>query len=131
MQKSSKDLKLSLVPGYEDDSETEEDSPRKINLQQKPLFPIAESSTEDSEKLSKRIELTAGSVRIYEYKKKEANLEANEEHSTAASGVENEPKESKEDLDNKANKFLDNIEMPSKGFQRKKRIAFDGELKFL
>lgn len=125
-----KDLNMSLVPGYDDDSEGEEETRKSTAV--KPLFPIAEASNSNSNsgKIAKNIETTTGKIRIYEYKNNESSNDAsekNEEESKVVEPTGEKPEEEKMDLETKANKFLENIDAPSKAFQRKKRIAFDGK----
>ncbi|OXU22635.1 hypothetical protein TSAR_013641 [Trichomalopsis sarcophagae] len=135
-QKSGKDLKLSLVPGYEDDSEGEDDgnSSSHSRKSSKPLFPISESaaSGEDSnsrDKLTKKIDTGTSKLRIYEYKNPEAASEVRQEdegnNSNDNNAAEDRQEESKLDQEAKTNKFLESIDAPTKAFQRKRRIAFD------
>ena len=126
----AKDLKLSLVPGYEDDSDGEEESPRKPH---KPLFPIPETSSASTDSNSaservKRLETNAGSIRIYDYRNTELEDKTEENINAAESNSgEDKPDESKLDTEAKANKFLESLDPPTKAFQRKRRIAFDGK----
>lgn len=139
---SRKELKVSLVPGYEDDSENEEEIPPATEV--KPLFPIAEyqsdkpvsSTTGDG--ILKKVETRqteTGCIRIFEYRNVEAektdttNTEAKElnkeTESSNNSELESRVSQPAQDLV-KVNKFLENLETSAKAFQRKKRIAFDG-----
>ncbi|XP_058796412.1 formin-binding protein 4-like [Phymastichus coffea] len=125
---SQKDVKMSLVPGYDDDSEGEEDTRKSSTI--KPLFPIAETShshNSNSGKVAKNIETNTGKIRIYEYKNSESNddEEKNDEDTKSNEATGDKPEDEKIDLESKANKFLESIDAPSKAFQRKKRIAFD------
>ncbi|XP_014221578.1 fibrous sheath CABYR-binding protein-like [Trichogramma pretiosum] len=118
-QNSSKNIRPSLV-GYEDDSEPEEDLPKKPN---KPLFPIAEKNVETSEKPAKQLE--TGSLKIYDYRNKDNSI-TDKSDGKLNDALENEKSdEHREESDSKTNKFLESIDMPSKGFKRKRRIAFD------
>lgn len=141
-QKSGKDLKLSLVPGYEDDSEGEEEasSGSHSRKSRQPLFPISESaaSAEDSysrDKIAKKIDTGSGKLRIYEYKNPEAASEVRQDdecnNSNDNNAAEERQEEGKPETEAKTNKFLESIDAPTKAFQRKRRIAFDGEISFL
>jgi hypothetical protein len=119
----AKELKLSLVPGYEDDSEGEEEV---TNPNSTPLFPIAQT---DGFEL-KKSETNTCNTRIYEYRDADSiGPEKKSEDGEAKSedNVEEQSEESKSEQEYKTNKFLENIDALSKAFQRKKRIAFDGE----
>lgn len=147
-KKSTKELRISLVAGYSDDSEPEEEnSPKKLSA---PLFPISEyketlnsssvrspgdsnplreasgvDSTVDSAKLAKFVGEEEQRLGDEEIKKNENNnrMDINGGNSNEA----DENRGNKTDPENsRQHSFFDNIEMPSKAFQRKKRIAFDG-----
>lgn len=126
--KIAKDLKLSLVPGYEDDSDGDDEV--STRRQVKPLFPIAESSSSiNNNKVAKTIETNTGNIRIYEYKNSESTGESSKqtEENVEAENTEESPEcPPKTEQESKANKFLESIGESAKGFQRKKRIAFDG-----
>lgn len=131
--KLSKDSMMSLVPGYEDDSDGEDETSSKSrkNVASKPLFPIPESPSTEV----KRIETGTASIKIYDYRNQEAtvtlitpsepNMEQEDSNKSSAEDKQL-PEEGKVDIESKANHFLDSIDTPAKGFQRKKRIAFDG-----
>lgn len=136
------ELKVSLVPGYEDDSDNDEEIPPASEI--KPLFPIVEYETDKptikiaNDGIVKKVETRqteTGCIRIFEYR----NVETEKTDTTDI-----ETKELNKEIDNvdnsesesrinqpsqdivKVNKFLENLETPTKAFQRKKRIAFDG-----
>ena len=140
IQSCSSEFKVSLVPGYEDDSDNEEEATQPT----KALFPISEyrtekSSTSFNDVVLKKVETRqteSGCIRIFEYKSAESGK--TEESSTEvkdsikeAGGAENSDTESRTVQFTsevvKPNIFLENMETPAKAFQRKKRIAFDGE----
>ncbi|XP_051156262.1 formin-binding protein 4-like isoform X2 [Leptopilina boulardi] len=135
------ELKVSLVPGYEDDSDNDEEIPPASEI--KPLFPIVEYETDKptikiaNDGIVKKVETRqteTGCIRIFEYR----NVETEKTDTTDI-----ETKELNKEIDNvdnsesesrinqpsqdivKVNKFLENLETPTKAFQRKKRIAFD------
>ncbi|KAJ8667431.1 hypothetical protein QAD02_009094 [Eretmocerus hayati] len=121
--KPAKDFRPSLVPGYEDDSDGEEDTNNR-RVSAKPLFPIPETSTTLNER--KQIETPSGKIRIYDYRKDDDSANKDEEKKVEVNQETDEKQEdTKTDLDTKANKFLESIDAPTKAFQRKRRIAFD------
>ena len=140
---SSSEFKVSLVPGYEDDSENEEETTHPTEV--KPLFPISEyqqeksSSTSSNDTIVKKVEtrkVESGCIRIFEYRnveseKVDASITESKELDKEIDSVENSETESRVSQPvqetEKANAFLENLETPAKAFQRKKRIAFDGE----
>ncbi|XP_033327519.2 uncharacterized protein LOC117221048 [Megalopta genalis] len=115
------DFRVSLVPGYDEDSDPEEEP--EVRQERKALFPIpqTEESTDSA---------TSRSHRIPESNDTDGNGDRrnvqepdNEVSEKGDSGEESVLKP--EDDGQKANKFLDNLHGRSKFFQRKKRIAFD------
>lgn len=127
--KSKKDLKLSLVPGYEDDSDGEDDSSNN-KKPSKPLFPISQNNNQSETTVAKKFETNIGNIRIYDYRNADSTTESKPE-ATNSTDDQNNVQSSVEDtieesLEPKINKFLENIDLPSKAFKRKKRIAFDG-----
>lgn len=146
---SSKELKFSLVPGYADDSDNEDETaPKKLTVE--PLFPITDFSgnatstivTQDG--TVKKIETKytdSGSVKIFQYHTTSNDKLDNTNNEIKQAKEELEPEETQntgnmeetrvirfEDEPPKPNIFLENLETPSKAFQRKRRIAFDGTL---
>lgn len=135
-----RELKVSLVPGYEDDSDNEEEIPPATDV--KPLFPIVEYQTEKpptstvSDGILKKVETRqteSGCIRIFEYRNVDADKsdtdnetkELNKEIESVDNELESRITQPAQDVV-KVNKFLENLETPTKAFQRKKRIAFDG-----
>lgn len=134
--------KISLVPGYGDDSDGEEDAVAKSPVD-KPLFPISQYQETRSVYMTEpKVEtkkITSGSIRIFDYRSGESSQE--QQNGSSEKTLSEEVKTGEEteirDGDNaiekeeqeqvKPNKFLDDIETPAKAFQRKKRIAFDGK----
>ncbi|XP_078041939.1 uncharacterized protein LOC144472592 isoform X2 [Augochlora pura] len=115
------DFRVSLVPGYDEDSDPEEEP--EVRQERKALFPIpqTEESTDST---------TSKSHRIPESNDSDGNGDRrnvqdldNEVSEKGDSGEESISKP--EDDGQRANKFLDNLHGRSKFFQRKKRIAFD------
>lgn len=144
-KKKPRDVKMSLVPGYDDDSEGDEESPRKQVPepqqlhQSKPLFPIIDQPISSSssnlkkdfkldERVPKHIETPSGSIKVYDYRSEttEKSKDRSPENAETSELDRPEKDEPKIDLDTKANKFLESLDPPSRAFQRKKRIAFDG-----
>ncbi|XP_033214231.1 formin-binding protein 4-like isoform X2 [Belonocnema kinseyi] len=139
IQTCSTEFKVSLVPGYEDDSDNEEEVTQPTEV--KALFPIsqcqAEKSTSYNEVVLKKVETRqteSGCIRIFEYQSAESakaevasteNQESSREPGITES-VETESRTSQSAPEVvKPNIFLENMETPAKAFQRKKRIAFD------
>lgn len=142
--KPPREMKVSLVPGYEDDSDNEEES-QKVVDETKPLFPISNYYNKDAneqnankvstscqvicdEKTVKKVETRqtdSGCIRIFEYHES-GDAEKDDQVDDT---LKSETEEVKTDPELKPNKFFDDIDAPSKAFQRKKRIAFDGNLK--
>ncbi|XP_015609403.1 formin-binding protein 4 isoform X2 [Cephus cinctus] len=146
-----KEIKFSLVAGYSDDSDVEEEiSPKKSTIT--PLFPSVEyqqdkgiltTSSENScsnDGVTKKIETKhseTGNACIYEYKNEstekllkengesqEMNVELDTGKVESLESEEAHLAKTESELP-KPNKFLENLETPAKAFQRKKRIAFD------
>lgn len=123
------DINVSLVPGYGDDSDGEEEVKPKQEI--KPLFPIAQDEDHVISSLK-----NAHSAFV----KNSSNLQAtdqcddnNEDTQEMKNDQEKtEEKESKTEEDkSKTNIFLEDMQMCGKAFQRKKRIAFDGILSII
>ncbi|KYN02370.1 PREDICTED: formin-binding protein 4-like [Cyphomyrmex costatus] len=120
-----KGLNVSLVPGYGDDSDGEEEV--KLKQEIKPLFPIAQNE--------EYINATNSLKNIHDVPAKNSgNVQAsdqcsdvNEDNQETKNDNERiEEKESKLDEDkSKTNIFLEDMQVCGKAFQRKKRIAFD------
>lgn len=119
------DFKVSLVPGYGDDSDGEEEVKPKQEI--KPLFPIAQ----DEEYVD-----VINSSKIYGVSaKNSSNIQSSDQcndNNGDSQEMKNDDektqeKESKMDEDkSKTNIFLEDMQTCGKAFQRKKRIAFDG-----
>ncbi|XP_015433489.1 PREDICTED: formin-binding protein 4-like [Dufourea novaeangliae] len=119
---SDLDFRVSLVPGYDEDSDVEDEP--EVKQERKALFPIPQ--TEDTmESLSSKVhcvpDTSDSDVNIERRNVPELDSEVILEK--AESGEESISKS--EDDGQRANKFLDNLHGRSKFFQRKKRIAFD------
>ncbi|XP_011696542.1 PREDICTED: formin-binding protein 4-like isoform X2 [Wasmannia auropunctata] len=120
------DLNVSLVPGYGDDSDGEEEVRPKQEI--KPLFPIVQNeeyvnvtnslkNTHDA--LAKNSDNVQASDQCSDHSNEDTQEAKNDQEKT-------EEKESKVDEDkSKANIFLEDMQVCGKAFQRKKRIAFD------
>jgi len=120
------DLHVSLVPGYGDDSDGEEEVRPKQEI--KPLFPIAQN--EEYINVMNSLKNTRDALT-----KNSGNVQASDQCSDSNEDTEEtkndhektEEKESKTDEDkSKTNIFLEDMQVCGKAFQRKKRIAFDG-----
>ncbi|XP_011347934.1 formin-binding protein 4 isoform X2 [Ooceraea biroi] len=119
------DLKVSLVPGYGDDSDGEEEVRPKQEM--KPLFPISQ----DEEYTS----VTKSLKNVHDTFAKDSSNTQGGDHGNDSGGdtqetkddhEKAEKKESKFDEDkSKTNIFLEDMQVCGKAFQRKKRIAFD------
>lgn len=119
------DLNVSLVPGYADDSDGEEEV--KLKQEIKPLFPITQN--EEYVNITNSLKNThdasaknSGNVQTSD------QCNGNEDtHEMKNDHEKVEEKESKTDEDkSKTNIFLEDMQVCGKAFQRKKRIAFDG-----
>lgn len=121
------DLQVSLVPGYGDDSDGEEEVRPKQEI--KPLFPIAQN--EEYVNVTNSLKNTHDATA-----KNSSNVQTSDQCSENNGDVQEtkndqnektEEKESKTDEDkSKTNIFLEDMQVCGKAFQRKKRIAFDG-----
>ncbi|XP_011312496.1 formin-binding protein 4 isoform X2 [Fopius arisanus] len=96
--------KFSLVPGYADDSDNDDES--VVDKNRKTLFPI----TEFEDKM----------VGVVKKLKNPNCIEASN-----LNGPDGDKKSVKIEENSKANKFLETCEAPTKAFQRKRRIGFD------
>ena len=142
---SGKELKFSLVPGYADDSDVE-DEPSPKKSQTEPLFPIVDfPSTTAATIISpdgtvKKVETKytdSGSVRIFQYHSADSEKTENSDDEVKQTNQEidsidaqqststEETRTRTEEETPRPNIFLENLETPSKAFKRKKRIAFD------
>ncbi|XP_017893051.1 formin-binding protein 4-like [Ceratina calcarata] len=115
------DFRISLVPGYDEESDAEEES--EVKQERKALFPIPQTE-ETVDVVVPRKMITDEKTRDSndgdtDIEKRDAQEQNNEE---LAERLEGESK-IEEDVQ-KGNKFLDNLHGRSK-FQRKRRIAFD------
>lgn len=123
-------LKPSLVPGYEDDSEGEEEAAAAGGGKKPraPLFPIPEAPTAGE---VRKFESAAANTRVYDYRgdsEAEGKSPLPTEQGQEPEDEGNAEEDAKLDLEAKANKFFESIEAPTKAFQRKKRIDFDGNV---
>ncbi|XP_019699913.1 formin-binding protein 4 isoform X2 [Harpegnathos saltator] len=119
------DINVSLVPGYGDDSDVEEETRPKQEI--KPLFPIAQD--EDYASTTNTLKDTHSALT-----KSSSNVQSSDQSNDGNADTreikgdheKTEEKESKADEDKmKTNIFLEDMQMCGKAFQRKKRIAFD------
>ncbi|XP_067203189.1 formin-binding protein 4-like isoform X2 [Linepithema humile] len=119
------DINVSLVPGYGDDSDGEEEVKPKQEI--KPLFPIAQN--EEHANIISSLKSTHSA-----FVKNSSNLQTSDQcndNNEDAPETKNDPektdeKDSKTEEDkSKTNIFLEDMQMCGKAFQRKKRIAFD------
>ncbi|XP_072756609.1 uncharacterized protein [Anoplolepis gracilipes] len=117
------DFKVSLVPGYGDDSDGEEEVKPKQEI--KPLFPIAQD--EEYIDVINSSKISHGVVA-----KSSSNLQTSDQNDNNGDSQETkndhektQEKELKVDEDKSKNIFLEDIQVCGKAFQRKKRIAFD------
>lgn len=146
-EKNNKEIKISLVAGYSDDSDIEEEtSPKKLtNVPVKPLFPIIgdysgkdlsnlriskevkndNESEFDNGENENRKSISGDGI---ENDKELLNKDSRDNSMDSNGGIENFEAFSKPEIEStRQNSLLDSItEIPAKGFQRKKRIAFDG-----
>lgn len=117
------DFKVSLVPGYGDDSDGEEDVKPKQEI--KPLFPIAQddeyTDVINSSKMSHVSTKNSSNIQTCD------QCNDNGDSQEMKNDEKTQEKDSKIDEDkSKTNIFLEDMQMCGKAFQRKKRIAFDG-----
>ncbi|XP_029050844.2 formin-binding protein 4-like isoform X1 [Osmia bicornis bicornis] len=128
------DFRVSLVPGYDEDSDAEEEPETK--QERKALFPIPlTDNVKESTPLSSKIVLdesqTISSIVLINSADNESSSERKSTQDQEDEQVSEKPEckeepavKAEEDVQ-KTNKFLDNLSGRSKFFQRKKRIAFD------
>ena len=127
------DFRVSLVPGYDEDSDVDEEL--EVKQEKKALFPIPQ--TEDTvETLPTAHRATQSkhpaldNSRVTDSNDSDVNAERKNEQenegTTESTECSDEPAAKAEDDGQRTNKFLDNLHGRSKFFQRKKRIAFDG-----
>lgn len=120
------DISVSLVPGYGDDSDGEEEIKPKQEI--KPLFPISQdedysmtSSLKDTHSIFSK---TSSNIQSPDH----SNDNSGDVRETKNDHEKTEEKESKTDeVKPKTNIFLEEMQACGKAFQRKKRIAFDGK----
>ncbi|XP_076684623.1 uncharacterized protein LOC143377340 isoform X2 [Andrena cerasifolii] len=124
------DFRVSLVPGYDEDSDVDEEL--EVKQEKKALFPIPQ--TEDTVEIvplrtmqSKHPALD--NSRVTDSSDTDVNAERKNEQENEGTSESaecgEEPAAKAEDDGQRTNKFLDNLHGRSKFFQRKKRIAFD------
>ncbi|XP_003701113.1 uncharacterized protein LOC100878735 isoform X2 [Megachile rotundata] len=120
------DFRISLVPGYDEDSDVEEESEAK--QERKTLFPIPltdstkESTLDESQVLNTNTLLN--STEESNSERKNSHDQEDEQPSEKTESKEESTVKPDDDAQ-KSNKFLDNLSGRNKFFQRKKRIAFD------
>lgn len=119
------DLTVSLVPGYGDDSDGEEEVKSKQEI--KPLFPIAQNEEyvniiNSSKNTRDATTKNSGNVQVSD-QCSDSNEDTQE---TKNDHEKTEEKELRIDEDKSKNIFLEDMQVCGKAFQRKKRIAFDG-----
>ncbi|XP_076300616.1 uncharacterized protein LOC143218911 isoform X1 [Lasioglossum baleicum] len=114
------DFRVSLVPGYDEDSEPEEEL--EVRQERKALFPIpqTEESADNSLKVHRIPESNDGDGNDRRNVQELDNEVVSEKTDSSEESVSR-----CDDDGQKTNKFLDNLHGRSKFFQRKKRIAFD------
>ncbi|XP_043506995.1 formin-binding protein 4-like isoform X1 [Frieseomelitta varia] len=124
---SDVDFRISLVPGYDEDSDVEEESGEK--QERKALFPIPQIE-ETAENVSSR-KNTIDDDHVANSNDSEINSERktvqeqdNEDILERLECKDDSTAKTEEDTQ-KGNKFVDNSHGRNKFFQRKKRIAFD------
>ncbi|CAK9818615.1 Formin-binding protein 4 [Anthophora quadrimaculata] len=121
------DFRISLVPGYDEDSDVEEES--EVKQERKALFPIPQiPETTESASTYKAV---FDDNRTMDSNDSDVNGERrnvqeqdNEDVSERLECRDESGAKSEEETQ-KGNKFLDNLHGRNKFFQRKKRIAFD------
>lgn len=125
---SDVDFRVSLVPGYDEDSDAEEES--EVKQERKALFPIPQ--TEQTVEIGATRKITVDESRTTDSNDSDTNGEKGKVEEQDSGDVcerleirEEASLKSEEDPQ-KGNKFLDNFHGRNKFFQRKKRIAFDG-----
>lgn len=113
---------VSLVPGYGDDSDGEEDIRPKQET--KPLFPISQNEEYTTNSLKDIHGIISQNFTESSNQPNNNNVDNNEMKDDYE---KTECQESKTDEDkSKTNIFLEDMQICGKAFQRKKRIAFDG-----
>lgn len=119
------DINVSLVPGYGDDSDGEEEVRPKQEI--KPLFPIAQNEEYVSITNSLKNAYDASAKNSGNVQASDQCSDSNDDTQETKNDHEKTEKESKMDEDkSKTNIFLEDMQVCGKAFQRKKRIAFDG-----
>ncbi|XP_050450317.1 formin-binding protein 4-like isoform X2 [Cataglyphis hispanica] len=118
------DFKVSLVPGYGDDSDGEEEVKPKQEI--KPLFPIAQDD-EYIDVINSKISYGVSAKNVSNVQTSDQCNDNNGDSQEMKNDDEKtQEKESKMDEDkSKTNIFLEDMQACGKAFQRKKRIAFD------
>ncbi|KAL6438012.1 hypothetical protein ACFW04_004351 [Cataglyphis niger] len=118
------DFKVSLVPGYGDDSDGEEEVKSKQEI--KPLFPIAQDD-EYIDVINSKISYGVSAKNVSNVQTSDQCNDNNGDSQEIKNDDEKmQEKESKMDEDkSKTNIFLEDMQACGKAFQRKKRIAFD------
>lgn len=124
---SDVDFRISLVPGYDEDSDVEEESEDK--QERKALFPIPQTKeTMDSMLLGKIDgDQIAESNDNEEINSERKNVQEDNEDILERLECRDDSNTKTEEDTQKGNKFVDNVHGRNKFFQRKKRIAFDGK----
>ncbi|XP_068986256.1 formin-binding protein 4-like isoform X1 [Bombus flavifrons] len=122
---SDVDFRISLVPGYDEDSDVEEESEDK--QERKALFPIPQTKeTMDSMLLGKIDgDQIAESNDNEEINSERKNVQEDNEDILERLECRDDSNTKTEEDTQKGNKFVDNVHGRNKFFQRKKRIAFD------
>lgn len=123
------DLNVSLVPGYGDDSDGEEEVRPKPEI--KPLFPISqdEDAYVNTTNSLQDVQGTFPKSSSSDMQDSDRCSDNSGDRETKDDPEKMEEKEPKTDGDKtKTNIFLEDMQMCGKAFQRKKRIAFDGNL---
>ncbi|KOC64365.1 Formin-binding protein 4 [Habropoda laboriosa] len=121
------DFRISLVPGYDEDSDVEEES--EVKQERRTLFPIPQTPETTENASSRKVVLDDnrtmdGNDSDINGEKRNAQEEDNGDVSERLEYKEESGTKSEEETQ-KGNKFLDNLHGRNKFFQRKKRIAFD------
>lgn len=122
---SDVDFRISLVPGYDEDSDVEEE----IKQEKKALFPIPQIDEITENVSSYKITLDDDQIvnnnDDINIERKNVLEQNNEDILEKLECRDDSGTKSEEDIQ-KGNKFIDNLHR-NKYFQRKKRIAFDGK----
>ncbi|CAL7942168.1 unnamed protein product [Xylocopa violacea] len=122
------DFRVSLVPGYDEDSDAEEES--EVKQEKKALFPIPQTDeTVEIVPLQKTMpednRMTDSNDSNDVNAEKKNMQDQDNEDITERLEYRDESGAKPEEDSQKGNKFLDNLHGRNKFFQRKKRIAFD------